>query len=153
MTIQLLKIRQTENFIDAFFKKWQEKGFSVLLQKQNTYLGQVPDYRFSDLSPLTRFPCWHLKRDLVIWSDGSVPFCKQDIFGNKLLGQLTENNPNQPDNEKFAAIWQKGAPFAVQQAKMETKIETKLEAKIEPKQDLQDFPDCASCDEWYTFNH
>lgn len=132
-TLQILKIRQTEEIIDSFHKKWQDKGFHVLLQKQNTFAGAVQDFRFSDLTPLERFPCWHLKRDMVIWSDGNVPVCKQELAGDHVLGQIADNK----GEGQLSVLWERGKAFAQGEAKGDYSLMEK----------------CGACDEWYTFNY
>ncbi len=131
LTIQLLKISQNETLIDDFFKHWTGKGFQVLLQKQNRYQGLVPDFRFSDLTPLQRIPCWHLSRDLAIASDGAVLTCKQDILKRNVLGSFADSS-----NEIFRNTWEKNGSLAAQ----------------EGRGDYSAFPACEQCDEWYTFN-
>jgi spiro-SPASM protein len=128
ITVQFLKINQTQNIIDPFYSFWHDRKLNVLLQKQNTFNGLVKDFRFSDLTPLERFPCWHLKRDLVILADGAVTVCKQDIQGQKILGNFQELGLNE--------IWENGKNIAIQEAKKE----------------FPQYPACAKCDEWYTFN-
>lgn len=128
VTIQFLKIKQTEKIIDKFYTFWNEKGFDVLLQKQNTFNGLVEDFRFSDLTPLERIPCWHLKRDLVVQSDGRALICKQDIANKKIIGNFSEDS--------LEDIWLRGRELAANEA----------------LGDFSGFHDCERCDEWYTFN-
>ncbi len=127
--VQLLKINETEPFTDRYYDLWEEKGVSIVFQKQNTYLGNVEDRRYSDLSPLERKPCWHLLRDLAITSDGRVPYCRQDIraeHGNHEIGKTD-----------IIDIWK----------------ERKDRYLSHTREDYPAFPDCKSCDEWYTFNY
>ncbi|MBN2157958.1 MAG: spiro-SPASM protein [Spirochaetes bacterium] len=126
--IQIMKINETEPFLDAYYDYWERNGVAIILQKQNTFLGKIADRRYSDLSPLDRIPCWHLQRDLYITADGTVCFCKQDIDGTSARGSVA--------SAALTDIWKKKRPdFMKEYAK-----------------DYQAAPDCASCDEWYTFN-
>jgi spiro-SPASM protein len=126
--VQVMKINETEPFLDAYYDYWEKHKVQIILQKQNTFLGRIPDRRYSDLSPLERIPCWHLQRDLYITADGGVSFCKQDVDGACSPGNLGAVS--------LADIW-------------ETK---KKDFVREYAKDYPSKPDCASCDEWYTFN-
>lgn len=126
--IQIMKINETEPYLDAYYDFWEKQSLPIILQKQNTFLGRITDRRYSDLSPLDRIPCWHLQRDLYVTADGSVSFCKQDVDGQHSSGNIrTDTIPN---------IW-----------------EIKKSAFInEYKKNYPAQPDCKLCDEWYTFN-
>ncbi len=126
--VQIMKINEAEPFIDTYYDIWEQKRVPIILQKQNTYLGKIPDRRYSDLSPIERIPCWHLQRDIFILADGTVGFCKQDIDGNAARGNVKESS--------LLQIFEKGRNDFVEDF----------------KGNLAKKPDCASCDEWYTFN-
>jgi spiro-SPASM protein len=126
--IQIMKINETEPFLDAYYDFWEKLKVPVILQKQNTYLGRIEDRRYSDLSPLDRIPCWHLQRDLYITADGSVTFCKQDVDAVNSAGTIRSATLNE--------IWENKKPSFI------SDYRKKYPAS----------PDCASCDEWYTFN-
>ena len=126
--IQIMKIKETEPFTDAYYDYWEKYKIPIIFQKQNTYLGRVEDRRYSDLSPLERVPCWHLQRDLYVLSDGTVSFCKQDVEGACSKGNINK--------ETVQALWQK---------KKENFIN-------DYNKSYPAAPDCKSCDEWYTFN-
>jgi spiro-SPASM protein len=128
MFVQIMKINETEEFLDRYYDFWDKEKVQVILQKQNTYLGKVEDRRYSDLSPLNRIPCWHLQRDLYFNSNGTASFCKQDIES-----QYSADNIN---NSSLSDIWN-----------------NRKEAFLNDyKGKLAENPDCESCDEWYTFN-
>lgn len=136
--LQVMKINETRQlpgmpeegreYLDRYYDFWEPLGVPIILQKQNTFLGRITDRRYSDLSPLERVPCWHLQRDLFILADGRVAFCKQDCDGNQHCGALTD--------ESIRQIWDKKQQNFLNDYR-----------KQYPAQ-----PDCASCDEWYTFN-
>jgi spiro-SPASM protein len=126
--LQIMKINETEPFLDAYYDYWEAQRIPVILQKQNTFMGLVEDRRYSDLSPLERRPCWHLLRDLVVLHDGTVPFCKQDINACRISGSLCgQSLPELVESRR--QLW-----------------------LANYKADYPQQPDCASCDEWYTFN-
>ncbi|MDY6933536.1 MAG: spiro-SPASM protein [Spirochaetota bacterium] len=126
--IQIMKINETEAFLDRYYDYWENHKIPIILQKQNTYLGKIEDKRYSDLSPIERVPCWHLQRDLYILSDGRVIFCKQDIDGDSIKGNIQE--------ESIYDIWTNSKAFYIQ----------------DYMKNYTTNPDCKSCDEWYTFN-
>jgi spiro-SPASM protein len=126
--IQVMKINETEPFLDRYYDFWEEKKVKIILQKQNVYLGRIKDRRYSDLSPIVRTPCWHLQRDLYIHSDGKVGFCKQDIDEGITGTHLSE--------KKLPEIW-----------KLREDAFKNDYNQIYPGK-----PDCSQCDEWYTFN-
>ncbi|MEW6525709.1 MAG: spiro-SPASM protein [Spirochaetota bacterium] len=126
--IQILKINETENFLDSYYDYWEQHKIPIILQKQNTYLGRITDRRYSDLTPLQRKPCWHLRQDLYILSDGTIAFCKQDIDGAAKRGNITTDD--------MSAIWKQQQEHFVN----------------DYKGNRAKKPDCALCDEWYTYN-
>ncbi len=126
--LQIMKIKETEPWLDAYYDFWEEKKAPIILQKQNTFTGRIEDRRYSDLSPLERTPCWHLQRDMIILADGTVPFCRQDIDGAVSRGSLADSSIEKiflAGEEDFLNDYGRRYPSA---------------------------PDCRKCDEWYTFN-
>ncbi len=126
--LQVMKINETEPFLDAYYDFWETTKIPIILQKQNTFLGLIDDRRYSDLSPLERVPCWHLQRDLIVLADGSVPFCRVDAACSVLRGKVAEKS--------IAQIWDEGRDAFV----------------ADYRGALASRPDCVACDEWYTFN-
>ena len=126
--VQIMKIRETENIIDLYYDFWESQKVQIILQKHNSYLGAIEDRRYYDLTPLDRVPCWHLQRDLFVLADGRVAFCKQDING--------ESSEWSAGAAKLSEIWESRRQLFVSDYKGKRAIR----------------PDCAKCDEWYTFN-
>ncbi|MDH4261942.1 MAG: spiro-SPASM protein [Spirochaetia bacterium] len=126
--IQTLKIQDNETELDELYDLSDKYGISFLLQKYNSYIGLMPEKRVSDMTPLERFFCWHLRRDLYIKSDGNVVFCKQDIQNLKTRGNINNNS--------MEDIWK-----------------TSLDDwKNNYNNVYPQCPDCKNCDEYYTFN-
>ncbi|HOV39774.1 MAG TPA: SPASM domain-containing protein, partial [Spirochaetales bacterium] len=73
-----------------------------------------------------RFPCWHLKRDLYVLLDGSVPLCREDIKKTFIGGNLFQ--------EGIETIWKR----------MDAVYREHIEGKYRPL--------CEKCDEYYTYN-
>ncbi len=126
--IQIMKINETEQLLDKFYDFWEKYKIQIILQKQNTFLGRIKDRTYSDLSPLERTPCWHLQRDFNILSDGSAMFCKQDVNGDYVRGNLNKDS--------ISNIFAK----------------SKNSFLNDYKKNFETNPNCASCGEWYTFN-
>jgi spiro-SPASM protein len=124
--VQAVRMKENEEDLEGFFRSWKEKTEKIIIQKYDWFSGFLPDRKVTDLSPLKRFPCWHLTRDFPILIDGSVPLCREDVEGRHLLGNILTGDP--------ASIWREGEEFHRRHV-------------------VGDYPRiCAGCDEWYTFN-
>jgi len=124
--VQAVRMKDSEEHLRAFHQKWKKKGAQTIIQKYSSFAAYLPERQPSDLSPLQRFPCWHLKRDMPILLDGTVPLCREDIERKIILG-----NAFSDDIEK---IWNAGDSI--------------YSAHVG---DSYPGP-CADCDEYYTFN-
>ncbi len=123
---QAVRMKENEENLEEFFRYWKKQTSQVIVQKYDSYCGYLPDRKVTDLSPLKRFPCWHVKRDVCILLDGTVPLCREDLTVNHGLGNLFE--------DELSTIWEKGQSYYLQH--------------IEGK-----YPElCRNCDEYYTFN-
>ncbi|MBA7712293.1 hypothetical protein ES703_121265 [subsurface metagenome] len=85
---QAVRMKSNEEDLEGFYRQWKEKLGLVIIQKYDHFCGFLPELKVTDLSPLKRLPCWHLKRDLYVYMDGSVPLCREDIEGKYFLGNL-----------------------------------------------------------------
>lgn len=125
--IQAVRMRENEEQLEGFYRHWQERGANVLIQKYDHYSGVLAERKVVDISPITRLPCWHNKRDLVIHVDGAVPLCREDIARAHLLGNV--------HTDSLAEIWAAGQKY----------YELHLS---------EDYPAlCKECDEHYTYNN
>ena len=126
---QFLRLKQNEDELESFFRTYKEKdsvsGGNFIIQKYDAMCKKLPDCKSADLSPVDRLPCWHLRRDMNILSNGDVCICKNKSFeksvGNVFTGSVKE-------------AWEAMDPY--------------LEMQI--KKDYSN--DCEACDEFYTFN-
>lgn len=129
--LQALKVEENEAEIDSLYALAEELGISFLLQKYNRYAGLLPERRVSDMTPLERYSCWHLRRDLFIRANGDVAFCKQTVDPKKptARGNLSK--------DLLADIW------AGQKADFVLNYQGKYPVHLP----------CANCDEYFTFNY
>lgn len=126
---QFVRMNENEDELEAFYRYWSEKSNAsngnVIIQKYDDYAGLLPQCKPADLSPLERDPCWHIRRDMTILSNGDVPSCHScvlsEIVGNVFTQSLEE-------------VWHKSDEI--------------LNQHINKKYNQR----CERCDEYYTFN-
>jgi spiro-SPASM protein len=124
--IQAVRMKENEEDLELFFKTWKARTENVIVQKYDSFAGALPDRQVADLSPLKRFPCWHLKRDMAILLDGTVPLCREDIHARTRLGNAFDQD--------LAVIWDNARD-------------------IHRAHVSGEYPGiCAGCDEYYTYN-
>ncbi len=124
--LQAVRMNLNEEHLETYYRRWKERTPNVIIQKYDDCAGRLPARKVVDLSPLQRLPCWHLKRDVVVLIDGSVPMCKQDLDLKGRLGNAFEDG--------LEAVWNAGQePYRLH-----------LDAEYPAL--------CRSCDEHYTFN-
>ncbi len=125
--VQATRMTDNEWELQEFYRHWNEQeGISVIIQKYNSFAGTLKDRKVADLTPLSRIPCRHLERDMVVLVDGSVSRCFQDIYRKHLHGSLLE--------QSFHEVWESGTKVFLDHLQ-------------------EDYPAmCLKCDEYYTFN-
>lgn len=125
--VQAVRMKSNEDQLDGFFRHWEkEENVEVIIQKYDSFCAVLPDRKVTDLTPIERFPCWHLKRDIFILLDGSVPMCREDLKNEYLLGNVFE--------EGIEDIWNRGDQY----------YQRHLDGRYPPL--------CEKCDEFYTYN-
>ena len=132
---QLVRTKQNECELEAFYRFWKKSDSAsagdLIIQKYDRFCALLPDEKSADLSPVKRNPCWHLRRDFCILSDGSVPLCKSLAPFVATDAGVCKGNAL---TEGIAAVWERfKAPLA-------SHIHEQYEQK------------CQVCDEYYTFN-
>jgi spiro-SPASM protein len=123
---QLVRMDLNEGEMLPFLQQWEKEGAKVIIQKYNSFIGTLPDRARYDLRPLERMPCWHLLRDVVVFRDGRVPRCKQDLNGAFDFGRIPEDGAE--------TVWEKGLPHYLEHCG----------GRYDES--------CSNCDEFFTFN-
>ena len=124
--LQAVRMKETENDLENFYKKWKALTENVIIQKYDNFCGFLRERKVTDISPLKRFPCWHLKRDISILLNGDIPLCREDIKGGNIMGNIFESSLDE--------IWNNGSSEYLKQLSGEY-------SGI-----------CRECDEYYTYN-
>jgi len=123
--LQAVRMKDNEEELESFYRNWKKLTEQVIIQKYDYFCGLLEERKVTDLSPLKRLPCWHLKRDVPILIDGTVPLCREDVRGAP-LGNIF--------NDGLEAVWQRGQDPYLAHLRAE-------------------YPEiCARCDEYYTYN-
>jgi spiro-SPASM protein len=124
--VQAVRMKDNEEDLEVFYRAWKTRTENIIIQKYDSFGGILPDRAVADLSPLKRFPCWHLKRDMAILVDGTVPLCKEDLRGSMKLGNALDDD--------LSTIWESARG-------------------IHRSHLSGEYPGiCAACDEYYTYN-
>ncbi len=124
--LQSTRMEENEEDLESFYREWKKVTPNVIIQKYDHFSGRLPDRRVVDNAPVVRLPCRHLKRDMSVLVDGSVPLCREDLSLDHRLGNAL--------TEPMEAVWLRGEPY----------YQRHVDA---------DYPSlCKKCDEYYTFN-
>ena len=126
---QFTRMNDNEEELESFYRFYHEKSSpskgNVIIQKYDNFCGLLPDKKPADLSPVHRYPCWHLKRDMVILCNGDVPYCKDQMDKN-IIGNVFDLG--------VAEVWFKQRAMVIEHIR-------------------ENYNDkCRNCDECYTFN-
>ncbi|AHC15288.1 spiro-SPASM protein [Salinispira pacifica] len=128
--VQAVRMKDNEEHLMNFYNHWKGRDVEVIIQKYNDFSQTLPDRKVTDLSPLNRHECWHLKRELYIRLDGEVFACPNHAL---IPGEETFNFGN-VYTDNMNSIWEAGRHLYLRHLE-------------------DDLPEvCRKCDEWYTFN-
>lgn len=90
--IEFTRMKENDTDIEQFYEKWKKYESNIIFRKYNDYSGILKDREVADLTPVNRFPCFHLRRDFYILSDGKVAICKSDFNGQMLKENVFEKD-------------------------------------------------------------
>ena len=124
--IQAVRMKENEDELEKFYRYWKEKTENVIIQKYDYFNGRLEERKVTDLSPVKRFPCWHLKREMAILVDGTVLLCREDLQKEQPLGNVFD--------QSLEELWKNGDPVFQDHIKS---CYTGI---------------CENCDEYYTYN-
>ena len=125
--VQVIRMKQNEVDTEQFYKYWKEKTNNVIIQKYDWCCGELQQRKVTDLSPLKRLPCWHLKRETAVRLDGTVPICRDDLENKMICGNIFR--------DELSVIWENGSSYYKQHLN-------------------EEYPGiCRNCDEYYTYNY
>ncbi len=124
--IQAVRMHENEKPLEKFYKSWKQDNKKVIVQKYDNFSGFLPDRKVTDISPLNRIPCWHIKRDMPVLLDGTVPLCREEVGNERVLGNIFTDD--------IEEIWREGEKYYLEQ----------LESNYSGI--------CGKCDEYYTYN-
>ncbi len=139
---QAVRMQGNEEHLEAFYRGWKKDIEKVIIQKYDAFAGALPQRAVADLSPLERFPCRHLARDMAVLIDGSVPPCKHCLVpggfapgGAKSLGLgYAELEGNAFEEGGLEKAWSRASAW------YDAHTRTLYPAC------------CEACDEYHTFN-
>ena len=152
---QFMRMKSNEEQLEAFYRFWNEKTSpsmgEFIIQKYNSFCSALPELKSADLSPVNRLPCWHLRRDMTILADGSVPFCSQLSFP-KNAGNILSDGIEKVWSE-FRSVMESHLALvrAINEKGGSGQTDGRNPAGYDGIADVSDNK-CGICDESYTFN-
>ncbi len=124
--VQTTRMGENEDHLESLYQTWKGKPGKLIIKKYDHFCGRLPSRKVTELAPLDRNPCWHIKRDMAVLLDGTVLFCQEALDGEKSPGNLIKEEPE--------TIWSRGEALYLDH----------LDGKI--------LSPCSECDEYYTYN-
>ncbi len=142
--VQMVRSRENEAELEVFWRGWKKRTDQVIVQKYSRQAGLLPERKVSDLSPLARRPCWHLKRDLSVLVDGTVPLCRDFSHGDIVLGNALKSRAG------LAEAWAAGDRLHARHIEA---CRAGDPAGVAGGSGASCLPaPCEACDEYYTYN-
>ncbi|HPC38688.1 MAG TPA: spiro-SPASM protein [Exilispira sp.] len=89
--VSYLRTIHNDDEIETFYSNFQKFEKNIIFRKYNSYSLQLENLEVADLTPVERFPCYHLRRELFILSDGKISLCYSD-FNGELLNLTIDDN-------------------------------------------------------------
>lgn len=124
--VQAVRMQENEDVLPDFFRTLKKETENIIIKKYNTFAGFLPEKKVANITPLERFPCWHLKRDLAIQVNGNVSLCFVDLNNTNSIGNILD--------DPLEILWEKIGFF------YDEHCQDKYSGI------------CKNCDEFYTYN-
>ncbi|OHD37930.1 MAG: hypothetical protein A2015_15580 [Spirochaetes bacterium GWF1_31_7] len=86
---QIVRMTCNEDDIEALLKNKDMEN--LILRKYSQYCGTLPDRKVVDLSPLKRFPCYHIRREISFTPDLAIQLC---MYSNEKLHCTVDDAPD-----------------------------------------------------------
>ncbi len=139
---QAVRMQGNEERLESFYRGWKKDIEKVIIQKYDAFAGALPARAVADLSPLERFPCRHLARDMAVLIDGSVPPCKHCLVPGSFV-QGGEKGPGLGYAEILGNAFGEGGLAKA----------WSLASSWYGAHAREQYPACCeACDEYHTFN-
>ena len=144
---QFVRMNENEKELENFWRFWSDKNSpskgKVLIQKYSTFCGLLPERKSAVLSPLERNACYHLRRDMSIFADGTVPLCRE-CAGNF----ISAGNCSCAGSSDRTVTNILGNAFKNELEEIFRKSDEEFKNHLKNKYCCE----CEKCDEFYTFN-
>lgn len=124
--VEAVRMPENEDDLESFMTYWTDKGVHPIIKKYNDYCTSLPDKKVVDMSPIKRFACHHLARDLTVLLNGKITMCAQAMRPSHIVADL--------ETQSMEEIWQ------ANDVRFVDHVNNKFE-------DI-----CGTCDEYYTVN-
>lgn len=125
--IQLTRTHENDKELMRFYEIWKDFSPRIIIKKPDSLGGKNLSCRVVDLSPIKRFPCLALQRNLVIFCNGDIPLCRQDSQGEYIVGNAFTDG--------ITSCWER----------LHSQYEKQFERGVST-------PLCESCDDWWIFS-
>lgn len=89
--IQFTRSTVNEEEIMDFYRKWKDYQDRIVIKKLDTFGGKLKKLVPVDLAPVERSFCMHLKHDVPVLTDGTVPKSRADFDGRESQGSVLAN--------------------------------------------------------------
>ncbi len=98
VSVQVIRMKETDEELDAYRRQWQGRRVHINIKRLNTWPVELdridPNYRPAERKHIV-YPCKWLWRYAVVFWDGTVVPCFSDFDGEFVLGNLREQSLEQ----------------------------------------------------------
>ena len=89
---QITRMNENEVEIENYIRN--KDADNLIIRKYSTFCDMIPDRKVVDLAPLERIPCFHLRREIFIRSDGNITPCLYSRFKEIEIGNINDDSIN-----------------------------------------------------------